>query len=240
MTTNNNAATIATIATIRNAASAVAAILNAPTQHTAQQRMDAETALQNALNKANTAKLEEIYTSFDKTENPLQAFTSVRAWNPYIVRKTTDRTSRQVSYSIMNRRQRLSILDYLKHAEDQGITLPTPADVLRDLLDSACTTLSAYVLSCIRSEDVPAVSISNVKAGLYNFMSKLNVPSLKVRNTDVRFLAMAVTRARDLGELAEIDASHVAPYLMDMIYAQAHGIDYGFASKEAKKEEPSK
>ena len=78
------------------------------------------------------------------------------------------------------------------------------------------------------------------KAGLYNFVSKLGIAGLKVRNTDVRFLSMAVTSARDLGEVAEITPAHLVPYLMDLVYVQTEELQYNFAAKESKKEQASK
>ena len=140
----------------------------------------------------------------------------------------------------MTRRARVNLLDYLKHAELKGVTLPTSVDMLRNLLESACNTLSAYVLASIQQDELSSVSVSNVKAGLYNFVSKLGISGLKVRNTDVRFLSMAVTRARDLGELAEITPAHLVPYLMDLVYVQNEELKYGFAAKESKQEQPSK
>ena len=241
--TNTNTNTTAPIYTeddMRIAANKLAAILNAPADHTAQERMDAELHLQTVTNSVNAAMLAKEFADFDHAANPLHAFALRRFWNPVYMRRTSDRTTKQVSFSLASRRQRLNVLDYLKHAEDNSVTLPESVDTLRKLLNAASKTLSDYVLSCIRDDKISTVSVSNVKAGLHNFMSHLGIDSLKVRNQDVRFLAMAVTHARDLGELAEIDAPHVAPYLMDMVHVQKEELKYGFAGKESKQEQAKK
>lgn len=239
--TNTNTNTeLETIRTLHSCTHALETIVNDPTNHTAQERTDAEQALQTALNTANTQRLERLFTECDHAGNPLQALLTNKSWSPYIARRTTDRTTRKISYNIMTRRSRVNLLDYFKHAELKGVTLPTSVDVLRNLLESACNTLSAYVLSSIQQDELSSVSVSNVKAGLYNFVSKLGISGLKVRNTDVRFLSMAVTRARDLGELAEITPAHLVPYLMDLVYVQTKELQYNFAAKEAKKEQASK
>lgn len=239
--TNTNTNTeLETIHTLHSCTHALETIVNDPTNHTAQERTDAEQALQTALNTANTQRLERLFTECDDAENPLQALLTNKSWSPYMARRTTDRATRRISYSIMTRRARVNLLDYLKHAELKGVTLPTSVDVLRNLLESACNTLSAYVLASIQQDELSSVSVSNVKAGLYNFVSKLGISGLKVRNTDVRFLSMAVTRARDLGELAEITPAHLVPYLMDLVYVQTEELQYNFAAKESKKEQASK
>ena len=245
-TTTTNATSINTIVSIyteddmRIAGNKLAAILNAPADHTAQERIDAELYLQTVTDSVNAGLLSKEFADFDHATNPLHAFALRRFWNPVYMRRTSDKTTKQVSFSLTSRRQRLNVLDYLKHAEDNSITLPESADTLRKLLTAASKTLSDYVLSCIRDDKISTVSVSNVKAGLHNFMSHLGIDNLKVRNQDVRFLAMAVTHARDLGELAEIDAPHVAPYLMDMVHVQKEELKYGFAGKEGKKEQATK
>ena len=244
--TTTNAITTTTTAPIyteddmRIAGNKLAAILNAPADHTAQERIDAELYLQTVTDFVNADKLSKEFSDFDHASNPLHAFAERRFWNPVYMRRTSDKTTKRVSFSLTSRRQRLNVLDYLKHAEDNSITLPESVDTLRKLLTAASKTLSDYVLSCIRDDKISTVSVSNVKAGLHNFMSHLGIDNLKVRNQDVRFLAMAVTHARDLGELAEIDAPHVAPYLMDMVHVQKEELKYGFAGKEAKKEQATK
>ena len=237
---NINSAELETIRTLHDHTHALETILNDPTNHTAQERIDAQTALQTALNKINAQRLERLFTECDVANNPLQALLSNKSWSPYVARRKTDPKTGKISYSIMTRRARVNLLDYLKHAELKGVTLPTSVDVLRNLLESACNTLSAYVLSSIQQDELSSVSVSNVKAGLYNFVSKLGIAGLKVRNTDVRFLSMAVTRARDLGELAEITPAHLVPYLMDLVYVQTEELQYNFAAKESKKEQASK
>lgn len=232
----NITATVYTQEDMRNAARKLAAILNAPADHTAQERIDAELYLQTVTNSVNADLLAKEFADFDRASNPLYAFAHRRFWNPVYMRRTSDRTTKQVSFSLTSRRQRLNVLDYLKHAEDKSITLPESVDTLRNLLNSACKTLSDYVLSCIRDDTVSTISVSNVKAGLYNFVSHLHIDNLKVRNQDVRFLAMAVTRARDLGELAEVDAPHVAPYLMDMVHVFLEDKEYGYNTNDKKDE----
>lgn len=238
--TNTTTTDLETIRTLHDHTHALETILNDPTNHTAQERIDAETALQTALNTANTQRLERLFTECDHADNPLQALLTSKNWSPYIARRKTDPKTGKISYTVMTRRARVNLLDYLKHAELKGVTLPTSVDMLRNLLESACNTLSAYVLASIQQDELSSVSVSNVKAGLYNFVSKLGISGLKVRNTDVRFLSMAVTRARDLGELAEITPAHLVPYLMDLVYVQNEELKYGFAAKESKQEQPSK
>lgn len=134
----------------------------------------------------------------------------------------------------MTRRARVNMLDYLKHVDDVGLELSVSTDTLRNLLESACSALASFVLSSVQ-QDEDGISVSVVKAGLYNFISKLGIAGLKVRNTDVRFLALAVTRARDLGELAEITPNRLVPYMQDLVILQLDGRQYNFAAKEGKK-----
>ena len=102
------------------------------------------------------------------------------------------------------------------------------------LVNSACSAVASFVLSSIQ-KDEDGISVSAVKAGLYNFVSKLGIAGLRVRNTDVRFLSLAVTRAHDLGELAEITPARIAPYLQDLVILQLDGRQYNFAAKEEGK-----
>ena len=234
-TTNTNTNTN-TIRTLHEHAHALEVILNDAERHTAQQRMDAERALQDALNSANTERLQRLYADCDAAENPLQALLTNRAWSPYVVRKSTDRTTLHVSVNLMTRRARVNMLDYLKHVDDVGLELSVSTDTLRNLLESACSALASFVLASVQ-QDEDGISVSAVKAGLYNFVSKLGIPGLRVRNTDVRFLALAVTRARDLGELAEITPSRLVPYMQDLVILQLDGRQYNFAAKEGKKAE---
>ena len=240
--TNTNTSTntnTATIHTLRERAHALETILNNPMNHTAQQRSDVERALQDALNSANSERLQRLYADCDAAENPLQALLTNRAWSPYTVRKNTDRTTLHVSVNLMTRRARVNLLDYLKHVDDVGLELPVSTDTLRNLLESACNALASFVLSSVQ-QDEDGISVSSVKAGLYNFISKLGIAGLRVRNTDVRFLALAVTRARDLGELAEITPSRLVPYMQDLVVMQLDGRQYNFAAKEEGKKKENK
>lgn len=232
-TTNSTSATSAnnTIRALHERAHALEVILNDTEHHTAQERMDAEQALQSALSSANTERLHRLYTDCDAAENPLQALLTNRAWSPYAIRKSTDRTTLHVSVNLMTRRSRVNMLDYLRHVDDVGLELPVSTDTLRNLLESACSALASFVLSSVQ-QDEDGISVSSVKAGLYNFISKLGIAGLKVRNTDVRFLALAVTRARDLGELAEITPNRLVPYMQDLVILQLDGRQYNFAAKE--------
>lgn len=233
-TSTSTSTSTATIRTLRERAHALEAILNNPMNHTAQQRSDVERALQDALNSANTERLQRLYADCDSAENPLQALLTNRAWSPYTVRKNTDRTTLHVSVNLMTRRSRVNLLDYLQHVDKTGIELPVSTDTLRNLLESACNALASFVLSSVQ-QDEDGISVSAVKAGLYNFVSKLGIAGLRVRNTDVRFLALAVTRARDLGELAEITPSRLVPYMQDLVVMQLDGRQYNF--EEGKKKE---
>ncbi len=232
-TTNTNT----TIHTLRERAHALEMILNDTEHYTAQQRSDVERALQDALNSANAERLQRLYEDCDSAENPLQALLTNRAWSPYTVRKNTDRTTLHVSVNLMTRRSRVNLLDYLQHVDKTGIELSVSTDTLRNLLESACNALASFVLASVQ-QDEDGISVSSVKAGLYNFISKLGIAGLKVRNTDVRFLALAVTRARDVGELAEITPSRLVPYMQDLVVMQLDGRQYNFAAKkEGKKKE---
>jgi len=51
---------------------------------------------------------------------------------------------------------------------------------------------------------------------------------------DVRFIAYAATRARGLGELAEITERTITPFIIDVISIRERGVEYKF---EEKKEE---
>ena len=197
-----------------------------------------EQALQDALSSANSERLQRLYADCDAAENPLQALLTNRAWSPYTVRRNTDRTTLRVSVNLMTRRSRVNLLDYLQHVDKTGIELSVSTDTLRNLLESACNALASFVLSSIQQED--GISIANVKAAMHNFVSKLGIPGLRVRNTDVRFLALAVTRARDLGELAEITPSRLVPYMQDLVILQLDGRQYNFAAKEEGKKAENK
>ena len=232
---NTNTNTNTTIRELHERTHALEVILNDAEHHTAQQRMDAERALQDALNSANTERLQRLYADCDAAENPLQALLTNRAWSPYVVRKNKDRTTLRVSVNLMTRRSRVNLLDYLQHVDKTGIELSVSTDTLRNLLESACNALASFVLSSVQDED--GIPVAAVKAALYNFISKLGIAGLKVRNTDVRFLALAVTRARDLGELAEITPSRLVPYMQDLVILQLDGRQYNFAAKEGKKAE---
>ena len=231
---NTNTNTNSTIRALHERTHALEVILNDPMNYTSQQRTDAEQALQSALNKANAERLQRLYADCDAAENPLQALLTNRAWSPYTIRKNTDRTTLHVSVNLMTRRARVNMLDYLKHVDDVGLELSVSTDTLRNLLESACSALASFVLSSIQ-QDEDGISVSAVKAGLYNFVSKLGIDGLRVRNTDVRFLALAVTRARDLGELAEITPNRLVPYMQDLVILQLDGRQYNFAAKEEGK-----
>lgn len=237
--TNTNTNTNSTIHMLRERAHALEVILNDPMNHTAQQRSDVEQALQDALNSANTERLQRLYTDCDSAENPLQALLTNRAWSPYTVRKNTDRTTLHVSVNLMTRRSRVNLLDYLQHVDKTGIELSVSTDTLRNLLESACNALASFVLSSVQ-QDTDGISVTNVKAAMHNFVSKLGIAGLRVRNTDVRFLALAVTRARDLGELAEITPARIAPYLQDLVVMQIEERPYSFAAKEEGKKKENK
>lgn len=232
--TNTNTNTNNTIRTLHERAHALEVILNDPMNYTSQQRTDVERALQDTLNSANAERLQRLYADCDAAENPLQALLTNRAWSPYTIRKNTDRTTLHVSVNLMTRRARVNMLDYLKHVDDVGLELSVSTDTLRNLLESACSALASFVLSSVQ-QDEDGISVSAVKAGLYNFVSKLGIAGLKVRNTDVRFLALAVTRARDLGELAEITPNRLVPYMQDLVILQLDGRQYNFAAKEEGK-----
>lgn len=240
---NTNATTTTTstsmIRELHERAHALEIILNDPMNHTAQQRIDVEAALQSALNSANSERLQRLYADCDSAENPLQALLTNRAWSPYTVRKNTDRTTLHVSVNLMTRRSRVNLLDYLQHVDKTGIELPVSTDTLRNLLESACNALASFVLSSVQ-QDEDGISVANVKAAMHNFISKLGIAGLHVRNTDVRFLALAVTRARDLGELAEITPARIAPYLQDLVVMQLDGRQYNFAAKEEGKKTENK
>lgn len=231
--TNTNTNTN-TIRTLHERAHALEVILNDPMNYTSQQRTDVERALQDALNSANAERLQRLYADCDAAENPLQALLTNRAWSPYTIRKNTDRTTFHVSVNLMTRRARVNMLDYLKHVDDVGLELSVSTDTLRNLLESACSALASFVLASVQ-QDEDGISVSAVKAGLYNFISKLGIAGLRVRNTDVRFLALAVTRARDLGELAEITPNRLVPYMQDLVILQLDGRQYNFAAKEEGK-----
>lgn len=232
--TNTNTNTNSTIRELHERAHALEVILNDPMNYTSQQRTDVERALQDSLNSANAERLQRLYADCDAAENPLQALLTNRAWSPYTIRKSTDRTTLHVSVNLMTRRARVNMLDYLKHVDDVGLELSVSTDTLRNLLESACSALASFVLSSVQ-QDEDGISVSVVKAGLYNFVSKLGIAGLRVRNTDVRFLALAVTRARDLGELAEITPNRLVPYMQDLVILQLDGRQYNFAAKEGKK-----
>ena len=231
--TSTSTSTSMTIRALHERTHALEIILNDSEHHTAQERTDAEQALQASLNTANAERLQRLYGDCDAAENPLQALLTNRAWSPYVVRKSTDRTTLHISVNLMTRRSRVNLLDYLRHVDETGLELSVSTDTLRNLLESATGALASFVLASVQQDD-DGISVASVKAGLYNFVSKLGIAGLRVRNTDVRFLALAVAKARDLGELAEITPARLVPYMQDLVVMQLDGRQYGFAAKEKK------
>ena len=198
----------------------------------------ARDALEQAVNAYNQHTLEAAYADFDGADAPLRALAVRATWDKLTTRRKDGTTS------IVFRSTRFDVLGYLQHVVDARkngatITLPASIDTIKDALKKASEALSAYVLYGI-NHDTEGVSIKNTAATIYNYARLYNVDSLRIRPADVRYLAMIVTRAGELGEIRAVKPETVARYLLDVVHIQTKGKgSYALeaAKKAAKKEE---
>lgn len=233
--TNNNNTEERSIFTIKTALSTYARLTLSPDAKNSE-LVNAKTALEQALQTYNDETLSLAYTNFDASADPLQTLARRATWDKAYPRIHKDGTT-----EVVFRATRFDVLSYLEHVAERraddptiSIALPASLDTIKDALKKASEALSAYVLFSI-NHDTEGVSIKNTAATIYNYARLYNVDSLRVRPADVRYLAMVVTRAGELGEVRTIKPESVARYLLDAIHVQSIGQNYMLESKKTEK-----
>ena len=191
--------------------------------------LDASAALSNALTALNNDMLSSLFDSYLETGVPVEALCKAHFWSRWYA-KTNKKDN---ATTLETRRTRLDLYALLDYAKE--IEKPIPQDnAIRTAIAMTAHKVSDYVLSTLTREN--AMSIQEPKKALAALIELLNLDGVKARSVDMRWIVYAVTKARDLGELAAINEKSIVPYLMDVLYVQMTGKTYQFEEKKAEEE----
>lgn len=199
---------------------------------TAKELYDAKEALDKLVCEYNDASLKESYDDLLGNCNPIIALCSRFAWGKLYTSAQTDKTSKTISIQFNSRRTRFSLLDFLAYAEKEGYQWDNTTTI-RNVLTLTARTLSDYIIGCVTKDK--SVSMADAKSALSDLVTAIGLKDVHARSVDVRFVSFAVTKARDLGELAVVTDASVAPYLMDMFHVQLNNLEYKFEDKKNEK-----
>jgi hypothetical protein len=187
--------------------------------------MDATESLNNALSALNADMLNEVYNNAMNTSSPIATLCKM-SFYPKWYAKTNKKDN---VTSLENRDTRLNVLDFIEWAADNETPIKD-ADKIKTALCDAARKVSDYVLDTLKSEKT--ISIQTPKKAMNALFALLNVDGIVARSVDMRFIVYATTKARKLGQLAEITDKTIVPYIMDVVTVQTRGIEYKFEEKE--------
>lgn len=221
---------------VKSAAADFAANKNAKEEVTAKVMEDSASALDEAVSKYNDAVLAEAYAEVAASDSPVVALCKRFAWSKMYTSLQKDKSTGALTVQLNSRRTRFSLINFLDYCEEQEVEIPN-APAIRNAIVKAARVLSEYVLGSIvtkKDENVKTCNIKTAKDALEELIEAIGMKS-HARSVDVRFIAFAVTKARDLGELAKITDSSLAPYLMDVFHVQIEKKQYKFEEKKEGK-----
>lgn len=201
------------------------------TEMTAAAFLDIVEAKDKAAAAYNAAALESHYDRFLSTDCPVAALARALHWS-----KLVPVTAKEGGTTLRGRATRFNLLDFIKYAADHEHAIVN-GEAIKAAVTAAAETLSAYVLAQVTKEG--GMSIAAPKSALEKVLGLIDVDKIHADSKDVRFIAYAVTHARELGELSKITPATVAPFIMDVINAKLNGVKYRFA-EEKKEEEAAK
>lgn len=189
--------------------------------------MDVSEALNNALAALNADMLEECYETALKSDCPVATLAKMLTY-PKWYAKTNKKDN---VTTLETRATRLNVLDFLKWAaESEKYDAPKNADAIITALADTARKLADYVLASITGDKASIRATLPAMEKLFKTMGL----DIHANGKDVRFIAYAATRARGLGELAEITERTITPFIIDVISIRERGVEYKF---EEKKEE---
>ena len=240
MTMNNAKVNTSTISkdnlytAAKEAAKVYAVALNKQDEVTAKEFYNAKEAMDKSIVAYNDATLKEAYDELLSADNPIVALCRRFAWSKIVARSVTNNTSKTISISLNGRRTRFNILDFLDYAEKEDYVFPNAA-AIKNTMTLSARTLTNYIRGCITNEKT--TPIGTAKSALQQLIDAIGMEDVHANSVDVRFITFAVTKARDLGELAAITDSAVAPYIMDVFHVQINRLAYKFEQKKDEKAE---
>lgn len=198
------------------------------TELTAAAYLDIVEQKDKAVNAYNAAALTACYDRFLSADgSPVAALAKCLHWSRLVAT-----TSKDGGTMLRGRSTRFNLIDFINYAADTETPIVN-GDAIKSAMKTAAETLSAYVLAQVTKEG--GMSIDAPKKALQSALDTLGIDKLFACSKDVRFIAYAVTHARELGELAKITPATVCPFIMDVVNAHINKVSYHYA--EEKKEE---
>jgi len=183
---------------------------------------DAVKAMRDAVAAYNDAALANMYDTFIESGAPIEKLARALHWS-----KMAIVTKKDTGTMMQGRSTRFDLLNLLKYAAEHDRPIEGAADIAA-AMTAAAAAIADHISANITKEG--GASVATVKAALQAVLDKLGIEKLFARSKDIRFIEYAVTRARELGELAKITPAAVAPYIMDVVNAQIYGKVYTFAA----------
>lgn len=179
-------------------------------------------AMNDALKALNDDMLTEVYTTAMAAPSPMAALAKTAfypKWNKKTVKGVT---------SLETRETRLNVVDFIDWAADNDSPLKN-ADAVKTALADTARKVADYVLAEITTDK--GGSVRATLPAMEKLFKAMNL-DVHANGKDVRFIGFAATKARKLGELAEITADTVTPFIMDVVTIRERGIEYSFEKKE--------
>lgn len=198
---------------------------NTSSTATAAAAAEASETMNKALGAYSSVVQDELYAVIASAENPILELCKRITWDtPCIRRKAKDGV---VSRSHTTTKTRLNLLSFIAYARKTKDDDTLYANI-EEALANFAYTLEQMVNKEISAKDEKAVSIKDCRDSLAAVMVELG--QNYAQSKDVRFIAYAATKASraNLGQLAELTADSVAPYIMDALHIRAENIGYSF------------
>ena len=193
--------------------------------------LSAREGYESALSALNLDARNNAYASALLDANPVAALCKATHYTRFAFR------AKKTGVECASLTARLNLLDFFAACEEGKVSLPVEIQPVKNALAKVATAVKTMVNEGVTKE---TMSTKATKEALVDFIKTTGVEGVHGRSVDARFLAFAVTKAKEMGELADITVESVVPFVMDMFHVQLLGLEYKFETKETKKEEATK
>ena len=193
-----------------------------------------KTNMDNAISQLNEVTLHNAYKRALAEEAPISALCKAYQVTKFVPRNTKN------GVSIVGQQVRVNILDFLAYCEENHLNAGANAEAVKVDLSALANVLAENIRANIHTEN--GKSTKDIKSALEALCKTIGAEGVHGRSKDARFLTYAVTKAKKIGELQDITAETVAPYLSDVFMVQLRKVEYKFESEanEEKKAEEKK
>lgn len=186
----------------------------------------ARSVMDKALSTLNNDMLSEVYNRCLSSNTPVSTFALTNKYTRWTARVDKDG-------QVVTRSERLDLNAFFTYAKEQGKPI-IESEALISLLDVLTDHLNILVDARL-SKDEHNLYINKAKCALHKLLQAINVAGVKARPIDIEYLTMALTRAKSMGVIDNINNASTTRFLMDVFHVQLTGGMYKRPEKKTNK-----